>query len=88
MSVMFNLNCETLEQPPRDSLYPSRLIGIEILIKKKIFQQLLYSVIQIYSSSILNISLVKEIKREWKIVEEWKDIENDFYTNDSLNDNL
>ena len=57
-------------------------------MKKNIFQQLLYSVIQIYSSSILNISLVKEIKREWKIVEEWKDIENDFYANDSLNDNL
>jgi len=57
-------------------------------MKKKIFQQLLYSVIQIYSSSILNISLVKEIKREWKTVEEWKDIENDFYTNDSLNDDL
>ena len=54
-------------------------------------------VIQIYAFSISDFSLVKNKRREWlsrvrmryrKTVEKWKDIENDFYANDSPNDDL
>ena len=52
---------------------------------------------QIYTFSILDFSLAKDEERGWlsrlrtrfrKAVGEYKDIENDFYWNDSPNDDL
>jgi hypothetical protein len=54
-------------------------------------------VIQIWLFSILYFSLAKNRRREWffrvytryrKIIGEWKDIESEFYANDSPNDDL
>ena len=52
---------------------------------------------QIHTSSILDFSLAKDGERGWlsrvrtryrKAVEGYKDIENNFYSNDFLNDDL
>ena len=64
---------------------------------KNTLQHLLYLVIQIQLSYILDFSLNRNIKQKClsrvrtrcrKTVGEWKDIENDFYANDSPNDDF
>ena len=68
----------------------------KILIKNTI-QQLIYLVIRICPSSIPYFSLVKDRKRKWlswlhtryrETIEDQKDIEIDFYSNDSPNSDL
>ena len=64
---------------------------------KNIIQQPLQLDIQKEISSIADFSLAKDGERGWhsrlctryrKVVREYINIENDFYSNDSLNDNL